>query len=126
MKHMTLEQYLAGNPPPPPEPVAAPPVRPRFEMYEGGLKRTRPGPDVLAPSGALNGVARAFDDAPGKPRQPDAIAGRTKRPPAEVEVCLSYLLFISAVTRDAADSYRANCPCVEGEAISRFQALQDL
>jgi hypothetical protein len=125
MHTMPLDQYI-NNPPPPPAPVAITQVRPCFQMLEGGVLRTRPGPAMLALYGALEQVARAFDAAGGGALTPDEILLARGLEAQDVEVALAFLLFISAVTRDESDHYRANCPCVEGEALSRFQPLQDL
>jgi hypothetical protein len=125
MEPMTLDQYIA-NQPEPPAPVAAAPVRPCFGMLEGGLLRSRPGPTMLALYGSLEEVARALDAAGDKGVAADEIMIAARLGAADVDVALSFLLFISAATHDGHDLYRANCPCVEGEALSRFQALQDL
>jgi hypothetical protein len=125
MNTMNLDQYI-DNPPAPPAPVPTTQVRPRFQMLEGGVLRTRPGPTMLALYGALERVARAFDAAGASALQPDEILLAHGLEAQDVEVALAFLLFISAVTRDESDRYRANCPCVEGEALSRFQPLQDL
>ncbi len=129
MKTMTLDEYIS-NQPDQPTPVAITGVRPCFSMFEGGLKRTRPAPTLLARNGALEDVARVIDlcsqgggACHAAAATPDEIVHATGLLPAEVGLILSFLLFISAVTRDAGDLYRANCPCVEGEALSRFQAL---
>jgi hypothetical protein len=125
MKTITLEEYITNHPEPP-APAAIAPVRPCFSMHEGGLLRTRPGPTMLALYGSLEEVARALDAAGVKGVAPDEIMIAARLGAADVDVALSFLLFISAATRDRHDLYRANCPCVEGEALSRFQALQDL
>jgi hypothetical protein len=125
MKTMTLDQYI-NDPPPSPTPVPITPVRPCFSMLDGGLMRTRPGPTMLALYGSLEEVARAVDAAGDKGVAPDQILISKRIDAPDVDVALTFLLFISAATRDAHDLYRANCPCVEGEALSRFQTLQDL
>ena len=124
-KTMTLDEYIS-NQPEPPTPVAITPVRPCFQMLEGGLLRTRPGPALFARHGSLETVARAIDAAKGWDLTPDDIVTRAVVHAVDAEVVLSFLLFISALTRDASDLYRANCPCVDGEALARFQTFQDI
>jgi hypothetical protein len=106
-----------------------PPEGPDATVARGLLRcrtTTRPGPTMVARNGALQEVARTIAAAQGKGLSPDDIVLRAGLPSPDVEVVLSFLLFISAAVRDETDLYRANCPCVEGEALSRFQTLQDL